>query len=69
MVQHARCRRTSEVYVVDITAAQRSLLAKLAKETSLLSYGYDPERLGGVRAEEVPKRRHRPLFGAKVGLT
>lgn len=32
------------VYVVDITAAQRSLLAKLAKETSLLSYGYDPER-------------------------
>eukprot|EP00435_Cladocopium_sp_Y103_P074853 s70_g51.t1 len=31
------------VYQLDIASAQRTAIAKLAKETSLLSYGYDPQ--------------------------
>jgi len=30
------------VYAIDLASSQRSALEKLAKETSLLSYGYDP---------------------------
>jgi hypothetical protein len=30
---------------LDIASAQRTAIAKLAKETSFLSYGYDPQTL------------------------
>ena len=36
---------TPEVYAIDLASSQRSALEKLAKETSLLSYGYDPTTL------------------------
>ena len=35
-----------QVYSIDLASSQRSYLEKLAKETSLLSYGYDPTSLG-----------------------
>ena len=43
------------VYDVDLASQQRSILAKMAKETLLLAYGYDPvksrERLNGRRSK------------------
>ena len=42
--QRPRC--SVKVYAIDLASSQRSYLEKLAKETSLLSYGYDPTSLG-----------------------